>query len=86
MCNKDETIKLKKDVYEHLIKTTNVVRNRNRELEKERSEWKNRLIKTKKLNRKQKKLIRECIYVALNNDNFCNSNYDECMKLLKFLK
>lgn len=84
-CN-DETMTIKKSVYNHLIKTTNVVRTRNRELEEEKKTWKERLIHTKKLNRKQKRLIRSCISVALMRDDFSEHHYNECMELLKFLK
>nr|DAE09288.1 MAG TPA: hypothetical protein [Podoviridae sp. ctdKF3] len=82
----DDTITIKKSVYNHLIKTSNVVRTRNRELEEQCKEWKHKLIKTKKLNRKQKRLIRSCIQVALMHDDFSELHYNDCMELLRFLK
>lgn len=82
----DETITIKKSVYNHLIKTTNVVRTRNRQLEEETKEWRNKLINTKKLNHKQKRLIRVSIQVALNDDAFSEKYYDEAVKMLRWLK
>ena len=84
-CN-NETITIKKSVYNHLIKTTNVVRTRNRHLEEESKTWRNRLLKTKKLNRKQKRFLRYSIQVALNNDTFSKVYYDEAMEMLRWLK
>lgn len=57
MCKNNETITIKKSVYNHLIKTTNIVRKRNIQLEEESKTWRNRLINTKKLNRKQKRFL-----------------------------
>lgn len=84
-CN-NETMIIKKSVYNHLIKTTNVVRTRNRQLEEERKKWKNSLVRTKKLNRKQKRFFRTSIQVALNNDTFSDMYYDEAMEMLRWLK
>jgi len=84
-CN-NETMTIKKSVYNHLIKTTNVVRTRNRQLEEERKKWKNSLVRTKKLNRKQKRFFRTSIQVALNNDTFSDMYYDEAMEMLRWLK
>ena len=84
-CN-DEEMTIKKSIYNHLIETTNVVRTRNRQLEEECKTWRNRLVKTKKLNRKQKRFLRYSIQVALNNDAFSNMYYDEAMKMLRWLK
>lgn len=84
-CN-NETMTIKKSVYNHLIKTTNVVRTRNRQLEEERKKWKNSLVRTKKLNRKQKRFFRTSIKVALNNDTFSDMYYDEAMEMLRWLK
>lgn len=84
-CN-NETMTIKKSVYNHLIKTTNVVRTRNRQLEEERKKWKNSLVRTKKLNRKQKRFFRTLIQVALNNDTFSDMYYDEAMEMLRWLK
>jgi hypothetical protein len=77
---------IKKSVYNHLIKTTNVLRTRNRQLEEESKTWRNRLVKTKKLNRKQKRFLRSSIKVALNNDTFSDMYYDEAMEMLRWLK
>lgn len=82
----DEEMTIKKSVYNHLIQTTNVVRTRNRQLEEECKTWRNRLVKTKKLNRKQKRFLRYSIQAALNNDTFSNMYYDEAMKMLRWLK
>lgn len=84
-CNNDE-MTIKKSVYNHLIKTTNVVRTRNRQLEEESKTWRNRLVKTKKLNRKQKRFLRASIQVALNNDTFSSMYYDEAMEMFRWLK
>ena len=84
-CN-NETMTIKKSVYNHLIKTTNVVRTRNRQLEEERKKWKNSLVRTKKLNRKQKRFFRTSIQVALNNDTFSDMYYNEAMEMLRWLK
>lgn len=84
-CN-NETMTIKKSVYNHLIKTTNVVRTRNQQLEEERKKWKNSLVRTKKLNRKQKRFFRTSIQVALNNDTFSDMYYDEAMEMLRWLK
>lgn len=84
-CN-NETMTIKKSVYNHLIKTTNVVRTRNRQLDEERKKWKNSLVRTKKLNRKQKRFFRTSIQVALNNDTFSDMYYDEAMEMLRWLK
>lgn len=84
-CN-NETMTIKKSVYNHLIKTTNVVRTRNRQLEEESKRWKNSLVRTKKLNRKQKRFFRTSIQVALNNDTFSDMYYDEAMEMLRWLK
>lgn len=84
-CN-NETMTIKKSVYNHLIKTTNVVRTRNRQLEEENKRWKNSLVRTKKLNRKQKRFFRTSIRVALNNDTFSDMYYDEAMEMLRWLK
>nr|DAV68092.1 MAG TPA: hypothetical protein [Caudoviricetes sp.] len=84
-CN-NETMTIKKSVYNHLIKTTNVVRTRNRQLEEENKRWKNSLVRTKKLNRKQKRFFRTSIKVALNNDTFSDMYYDEAMEMLRWLK
>ena len=83
---KKEEITITKESYNHLIKTTNVVRKRNRELLIENQKWKKTLISTKKLNRKQKRFIMLCIDTALLNDRFSSKHYDECMKMKKFLK
>ena len=85
MLDKEE-MTIKKSVYNHLIKTTNVVRTRNRQLEEECKTWRNRLVKTKKLNRKQKRFLRCAIQAALNNDTFSSMYYDEAMKMLRWLK
>lgn len=84
-CN-NETMTIKKSVYNHLIKTTNVVRTRNRQLEEESKRWKNTLVRTKKLNRKQKRFFRTSIQVALNNDTFSDMYYDEAIEMLRWLK
>lgn len=84
-CN-NETMTIKKSVYNHLIKTTNVVRTRNRQLEEESKKWKNTLVRTKKLNRKQKRFFRTSIRVALNNDTFSDMYYDEAIEMLRWLK
>lgn len=84
-CN-NETMTIKKSVYNHLIKTTNVVRTRNRQLEEESKKWKNALVRTKKLNRKQKRFFRTSIRVALNNDTFSDMYYDEAIEMLRWLK
>ena len=84
-CN-NETMTIKKSVYNHLIKTTNVVRTRNRQLEEESKRWKNSLVRTKKLNRKQKRFFRTSIRVALNNDTFSDMYYDEAIEMLRWLK
>lgn len=84
-CN-DETMTIKKSVYNHLIKTTNILRTRNRQLEEERNTWRNRLVKTKKLNRKQKRFLRASIQIALNNDTFSELYHDEAMEMLRWLK
>lgn len=84
-CN-NETMTIKKSVYNHLIKTTNVVRTRNRQLEEESKRWKNTLVRTKKLNRKQKRFFRTSIRVALNNDTFSDMYYDEAIEMLRWLK
>lgn len=84
-CN-NETMTIKKSVYNHLIKTTNVVRTRNLQLEEESKRWKNTLVRTKKLNRKQKRFFRTSIRVALNNDTFSNMYYDEAIEMLRWLK
>ena len=83
---KKEEITITKESYNHLIKTTNVVRKRNRELLEENQKWKKTLISTKKLNRKQKRFLMLCIDTALLNDNFSSKYYDESMKMKKFLK
>lgn len=85
MLDKEE-MTIKKSAYNHLIQTTNVVRTRNRQLEEECKTWHNRLVKTKKLNRKQKRFLRCAIQAALNNDTFSNMYYDEAMKMLRWLK
>lgn len=84
-CN-NETMTIKKSVYNHLIKTTNVVRTRNRQLEEESKRWKNSLVRTKKLNRKQKRFFRTSIRAALNNDTFSDMYYDEAIEMLRWLK
>lgn len=84
-CN-NETMTIKKSVYNHLIKTTNVVRTRNRQLEEESKRWKNTLVRTKKLNRKQKRFFRTSIQEALNNDTFSDMYYDEAIEMLRWLK
>lgn len=83
---KKEEITITKESYNHLIKTTNVVRKRNRELLEENQKWKKTLISTKKLNRKQKRFIMLCIDTALLNDRFSSKHYEESMKMKKFLK
>lgn len=86
MCKNNETITIKKSVYNHLIKTTNIVRKRNLQLEEESKTWRNRLINTKKLNRKQKRFLRYSIQMALNNDCYSNLHYDEALEMMKWLK
>lgn len=83
---KKEEITITKESYNHLIKTTNVVRKRNRELLEENQKWKKTLISTKKLNRKQKRFLMLCIDTALLNDDFSSKHYEESMKMKKFLK
>lgn len=82
----DETMTIKKSVYNHLIKTTNVVRTRNKQLEEESKTWKHRLLRTKKLNRKQKRFLRMSIEVALRNDTFSEQYYEEAKEMIKWLK
>lgn len=72
--------------YNHLIKTTNVLRKRNRELLEENQKWRKTLINTKKLNRKQKRFLMLCIDTALLNDDFSSKHYEESMKIKNFLK
>lgn len=80
------------DVRKKLIKNTNEVRraymltlqqldNANEEIEL----WKSRLRRVKKLNRKQKRLIRKAFMYALQYDKFSEENYSEAMDLLKWL-
>ncbi len=83
---KEEKITITKESYNHLIKTTNIVRKRNRELLEENKNWRKTLINTKKLNRKQKRFLMLCIDTALLNDDFSSKHYEESMKMKKFLK
>lgn len=83
---KEEKITITKESYNHLIKTTNIVRKRNRELLEENKNWRKTLINTKKLNRKQKRFLMLSIDTALLNDDFSSKHYEESMKMKKFLK
>lgn len=84
-CN-DETLTIKKGVYNHLIKTTNVVRTRNRQLEEENKTLHNRLEKTKELNSEQKRFLCASIKVALRDYTFRKMYYDEAMEILRWLE
>lgn len=61
----------------HLIKTTNAVRQRNIELQKQVKDletqvefWKNKLIKTKKISRKRKKMLQRVLSYVYYKTNY----------------
>lgn len=75
-----------KEFLQKLIKHTNAIRQRNYFLSSELNRYKKILYKTKKLNRKKKRIIVNAIKIALENEDFIEKYNDEARKLVRWIK